>query len=502
MADFYAPQFNPPPDVLGSYIRGQMAPGAVQEQQNTLASQGLSLDQMRLAMQSQQMKQQAAQQYVNAGQTQGAGAPGGGTGGVQNGPQTPQSSGNPLSDFMSAQQLKLAQGLDVLEGRDPLATAQKAQDMALNIKKMQLQGPMNLAQQVATDPQANIMVSKNPQLLQGFKQWAAARGMNPDDPSVLTLSNAQAAARAYYNNLQGQIGQSGGLGFSGTLKPGEAAYQNGQVVAGSLDAMTPYQQQELKIRQQELAARGADQRKPQLVDVPMPDGTTQKQWIVPGHDQGLNVGAPEAAKPGQGMGRVQQMVGRLTLAGNEVAQSAENLMKLGINTDSGWFGLASPQHGGILTSMKNALTNVVSAQDTKSYGIMVSGVKRNLAAIEAAGNMPPGSLTAQMDQVELKPGDTQLNKLQRMAEIRQISQAGLESILTQPGLSKQQLEQINGINARLAKAIPFTQADILNLQQSKNPHMTITDMAKSTGVQAQADSAHPPEVQSLLDKYK
>ena len=225
-----------------------------------------------------------------------------------------------------------------------------------------------------------------------------------------------------------------------------------------------------------------------MLDVPMPDGTTQKQWIVPGQDTGLNVGSPEAAKPGQGMGRVQQMVGRLTLAGNEVTKSAENLMKLGINTDSGWLGIANPQHAGVLTAMKNALTNEVSQADTRAYAIMVSGVKRNLAAIEAAGNMPPGSLTAQMDQVELKPGDTQLNKLQRMAEIRQISQAGLESILTQPGLSKQQIEQIQGINERMAKAIPFTQEDILNLQQSQNPHMTISDMAKSTGVQRQTNS--------------
>ena len=147
--------------------------------------------------------------------------------------------------------------------------------------------------------------------------------------------------------------------------------------------------------------------------------------------------------------------------------------------------------------MKNALTNTVSQADTRAYAIMVSGVKRNLAAIEAAGNMPPGSLTAQMDQVELKPGDTQLNKLQRMAEVRQISQAGLEAIQTQPGLSKQQIEQIQGINERMAKAIPFTQEDILNLQQSQNPHMTISDMAKSTGVQG----AHPPHIQSLLDKY-
>lgn len=503
-ADFVAPQFQNP-DLLGSYLRGQQgatqaaaAPielaGAQQDQQY----RGLQMDQLRQTMAQQGLIQQYARQLAGqqpqGAQSQGA-QPGdpGATASAQDGSQNGM--GRPPVNTMMA--------LDVLQGRDPLLNWKNAQADVMAQKKLEAQGPLNLAQRISTDPQANIVIANNPQLNQMFKSWAAQRGMNPNDPTNLTVANAQAAARDHMSAIQGQLGEASNTGFSGTLKPGETAFQGGQQVASAPDSMTAYQAQELKLRQQELASRGSEQRKPQLVDVPQPDGTTQKQWIVPGHDQGLNVGAPEAAKPGQGMGRVQQMVGRLTLAGNEVATSAENLMKMGINTDSGWLGLASPQHGGVLTSMKNALVNQVSQQDTKSYGIMVSGVKRNLAAIEAAGNMPPGSLTAQMDQVELKPGDTQLNKLQRMAEIRQISQAGLESVLTQPGLSKQQIEQIQGINSRLAKAIPFTQADILNLQQSKNPHMTITDMAKSTGVQGVADqnSPHPPEIADLISKY-
>jgi len=472
------------PDILGAYLRGQQgateAAAAPQEQQ----IRGLQIDQLRQTMAQQGLIQQYARQL--AGQTQPTGeSTGGQSGGIQNGPQGAVSASD--SQGYQSPNVNTMMALDVLQGRDPLKSAQLGQQNALEQKKLQLQGPMNLAERVATDPQANIVIANNPQLLQQWKGWAQQHGLNAADPTALTVQNAQRAASDYHAQLSAQLGQPPkDFGFSGTLKPGEAAYQGGQIVAGSPDAMSPYQAAELKLRRDELAAKGSENRKPQLVDVPQPDGTTQKQWIVPGHDTGLNVGAPEAAKPGQGMGRVQQMVGRLTLAGNEVTKSAENLMKLGINTDSGWFGIANPQHGGILTSMKNALTNKVSQEDTKAYGIMVSGVKRNLAAIEAAGNMPPGSLTAQMDQVELKPGDTQINKLQRMAEIRQISQAGLESILTQPGLTEPQKEQIRAINDRMSKAIPFTQEDILNLQQSKNPHLTINDLAKSTGVQGQA----------------
>jgi hypothetical protein len=52
-------------------------------------------------------------------------------------------------------------------------------------------------------------------------------------------------------------------------------------------------------RQQEarLARAAPDAPKPQLVDVPMPDGTVQKQWLAPGQSSGQPVGAPTSGQP-------------------------------------------------------------------------------------------------------------------------------------------------------------------------------------------------------------
>jgi hypothetical protein len=41
----------------------------------------------------------------------------------------------------------------------------------------------------------------------------------------------------------------------------------------------------------------SDAPKPQLVDVPMPDGTVQKQWLAPGQSSGQPVGAPTSGQP-------------------------------------------------------------------------------------------------------------------------------------------------------------------------------------------------------------
>ena len=250
------------------------------------------------------------------------------------------------------------------------------------------------------------------------------------------------------------------------------------------------------IRGQDLAS---ERNKPQLVEVPQPDGSVQKQWIVPGATAGTNVGV-STTPAGPGAGRVQQMVGRITLAGNEVSRSAANLMEMKSSGNAGWLGIGKEQPHGILNSAKSALANVMSADDTRSYNIKVAGVTRNLAAIEAAGNMPPGSLTSQMGAVIAQPGDTDINRLERMAEIRQIADAGLESILTQPSISKAQIDQINGIRDKIAKSIPFTQHDVEMLKQSKDPTVTMTDLMKQQGLGKQTPT--PPDVQALLDKYR
>lgn len=253
MAEFVAPQFNNP-DFLRSAalgqqmgIQAQLAPGELQGQQQGLQQGQLTIDQLRQTLQTKGLINQYAQKLASQDDpngTQSAQAAGGGTGGIQNGPQgsltQPATPGGPSTGTMMA--------LDVLQGRDPLQTQRFAQENQLAQKKLQLAGPINLAVQVAQDPRANVVIANNPSMLGGFKQWAAAHGLDPNDPTNLTVANAQAAAKQLYSNLKAQVGESGNdLGFSGTLKPGEEAYKNGQAVAGDPNGMTADQRANLEI---------------------------------------------------------------------------------------------------------------------------------------------------------------------------------------------------------------------------------------------------------------
>jgi hypothetical protein len=208
MADFQYP------DLLGQYVRGQMAPGEIQAQQQQNTEGGLRIDQLRLALGNQQMYQDVARQGLQSQgylggqnpqgpQTQAAGAqsPGGPTGGVQNGPQG--AVGGTDSGVAGFTPTTLG-ALALLRGDDPLKTAQGVQDYQLKQKQIQAQGPMNLAESVASDPNADKIIMNNPSLQQQWISLAPKLGLNPF--TDMTPENARRVATFGYNQLAGSAG--------------------------------------------------------------------------------------------------------------------------------------------------------------------------------------------------------------------------------------------------------------------------------------------------------
>lgn len=213
--------------------------------------------------------------------------------------------------------------------------------------------------------------------------------------------------------------------------------------------------------------------------------------------------------------RSSVMFNRVASSANEAVQAIKNIGELPITSSSGWFGSAEPGKG-LLDSAKNVLAQKVTGQDAQDYKTMVSGVARNLSTIETAGLAPNGSISQSMNNLILNEGDTQMTKLRKMAEMRQIVEQGLEPQLSNPKLGPTQKNLIQGIISSVQTAVPFTHHDITQLQQSKNPKATIMDFAGQQGLQSSptapskpatpaaaspSSSAHPPNIQALLDKY-
>lgn len=204
MPEFYpAAQQIQQPDIYGAYLRGQMAPLQIQQAQQDTAAGGLKLDQLRMTM---GYAQQLAQGSQSAG-AQSAQAP---TGGVQNGPQGQVSSQAPSQPSGSYDgigtnpRVNTMMALDVLAGRDPLKTAQGAQEYEQKQRQLQAQGPMALAETVSSSPNADVLIRNNPGLQQQWVAIAPKLGLDPFKD--LTPANARMAATFGYNQLAGSAG--------------------------------------------------------------------------------------------------------------------------------------------------------------------------------------------------------------------------------------------------------------------------------------------------------
>lgn len=197
-------------------------------------------------------------------------------------------------------------------------------------------------------------------------------------------------------------------------------------------------------------------------------------------------GGPHDPNGGTGQsGRAAVMFNRVVSAANEATAALKNISDLPITASTGIFGTAQPG-ASLLGSAKSVLAQKVTGQEAQDTKVMFAGVARALGAIETSGLQVNGSLIHSMESVTLNDGDTQMTKLRKLAEVRQIVEKGLEPNLSNPAIPEQQKELVRGIIAGVQQAVPYTHADITRLQQSQNPKATIADFAKSSGVQAGA----------------
>jgi hypothetical protein len=179
--------------------------------------------------------------------------------------------------------------------------------------------------------------------------------------------------------------------------------------------------------------------------------------------------------------RSSVMFNRVAASANEAVTALKNIAELPVTTSSGWFGGAQTAPS-LMGSVKGALAQKITGQEAQDYKTMIAGVSRSLSTIETAGLAPNGSITHSMDSITLNEGDSQLTKLRKLAETRQIIEKGLEPNLANPKLAPAQRELITKIISDVQGAIPFTQHNITQLQQSKNPQATMMDFAKRTGL--------------------
>lgn len=181
-------------------------------------------------------------------------------------------------------------------------------------------------------------------------------------------------------------------------------------------------------------------------------------------------------------GRESVYVQRMMMGANQAAKDLANVVQLPLTASTGLFG-GRKQGAGLFDAGKEVLANKATGQEAQAYNAMATGFQRSLAQIESAGLMPSGSLTHQMDAVLFKEGDTNLTKLHKLAQTRQIVEAGMEVIEANPRVSPPEKAKIKSVLESIRKSVPFTHSDLIQLQvaQDSNPNATLGDVIKGKG---------------------
>lgn len=193
-------------------------------------------------------------------------------------------------------------------------------------------------------------------------------------------------------------------------------------------------------------------------------------------------------------GRESVFLNRILTASAQVNKDIANIIEQPISADRGIFGGRS-QGKSLFEAGKESLATKMTTQDVQTYNAIATGIQRNLAAIESSGLAPSNSLMHMMDNVIFKEGDTNLTKIIKLAQTRQVVEAGLETILTNPRVPKEQKDYAEKMMKEITAAVPFTARDVMKLQslQITNPNASLKDVMSKNNRRESDRSGLPPQ---------
>jgi hypothetical protein len=204
----------------------------------------------------------------------------------------------------------------------------------------------------------------------------------------------------------------------------------------------------------------------------------------------------DAGPGGKGAGgREATMLGRQMNALGEGIKALENVSELPAGSSTSLLGNYDPGHS-LLGTGKKALGDVLTTDDAKAYQIVTAGLSRAAAVMETSGLAPPGALAKQMhDALEIQPTDSRFVAMRKLAEARQVLEEPIKNLKVNPVLTKDQKKLISVYESRLQQAIPYTQHDLTEYENTGKRNESFGDYAKRKGL----DKGEKPAVDSSSD---
>ena len=147
-------------------------------------------------------------------------------------------------------------------------------------------------------------------------------------------------------------------------------------------------------------------------------------------------------------------------AGNEVVTSMDAVMRLKAGTTAGLMPYISSKEG-MINFIKSGAARKFSSDDAKIINTFYTGLKRNLATIEAAGRSQGlVGLTSSIGDIQPMVGDDALTVAAKFAETRKIVEATLEPLADSGLMDAQQASGARKVVDSIRKIIPYNINDI------------------------------------------
>ena len=243
------------------------------------------------------------------------------------------------------------------------------------------------------------------------------------------------------------------------------------------------------------ATADAKDRVPVFYDAENKLWKNSKGAVIPG-SQGMLKTPPKAGAGGAVAGSVE----RMSQALSQVSDAVDNVARLEVRTT-----LPMGQQKfftSLFTAPLSALNQKMSDETSQKLQTRMSGVSRNLAALETGGAATGlVGLTASLEAGTGIPKGAQLFvALDKLAEMRRIIDSSARAALASPNYNDAQKALIRENLEITHKAIPFTQKDLDEAsRQGENRKlkpeerdMSFTEFANKRGLSATPSATQPP----------
>lgn len=200
-----------------------------------------------------------------------------------------------------------------------------------------------------------------------------------------------------------------------------------------------------------------DKQKNEVVD--------EKNYNMSLRERASQISATQKAGGGRQSAINERFNDRVINAGRLATESIDNIAQLPLEHTS--YGGFKTEKTGFLGATRDALANKLTESDNRTYDTLMAGIERNLATLETFGIAPPVSFSKSFEKLKAVPGDDVKNRLIKLAEMRQIIETSLSGFKDKPNIPQAQKTAIQGMIDKVAKAVPYTVDDVIELESSK-----------------------------------